>query len=550
MTETQTTQTRVADRQVILILSSLLLIFFAMLYVVLSPNLAYQPWDSLDYAYSTEVNGITMMRGNHPLGHVLLFLAFFLSKHLGYAGRALTVFQIANGIFGGLTVALFFAMLVYLLKLSPLRAVGFSAILGASYGFWFFAGTGDIYIIALMLSLFAWACLIYEITLRNDPFPIVAGLFTGLAVLSHQLNVMLIPVGITLILLTPLEKNQARKVKIKQMVAFVASASVAVVLGYFLLGYVATSSFSPLYILGWAQGYFGDPSYGRYLNLEYFSTALFTATQAILVFLSDKTDFIRSGLLALFLFLMLLGLITNKALDGYKQSILKAAALQCLLTWPLIFWWEPQNLKFWLLTLLPWVISLALSFEAVEAKTRTQLSKFSLDQRRAASFVPLFMGILILSINTRYGMLNQHNDQSGDSVAFQQAMEAWLSHSNSDDVLITAGDLVPDLLFWGKRPDTVNLYRSLQVSQVSSDHFYDLRKTIDQALCKHHTVLLTPAASEYIPDDQLSVVNVSREDLRSFFNEYTKQGAFSFWYKDIFDNKQLPVYVIKEAGSC
>jgi hypothetical protein len=527
----------------------LLVGFFAFLYIALAPDLAYQPWDSLDYSYSTEVIGISTIRGNHPLGHVILFLAFSLFKNLGYTGRALTVFQITNGLIGGLTVALCFAMLVQYLDQSLFRAFGFAAILGASYSFWFFSGTGDIYSIAFMFSLIAWADLIHEIYIRNNPWLLLPGVLVGLAILSHQLNVTILPVGIMLILQSH-EENQIQKIKIKQIVTLTASTIITVSVGYFLLGYLATSTFLPARILGWARGYFGDPSYGRYLNPQYFSTALLTATQAILISPSNKAEAIRTGLLVLFFLLMLSGLLVNKTLDKHKRSILKAAALQCFITWPLILWWEPQNLKFWLLTLLPWVIFLTLSFEAVELKIRSLLSNFSPVLEQAASLTPLFIGIFIFSINTRYGMLSQHTDQSIASIAFHQALAVWVNHSGPNDVLITAGDLVPDLLYWGDRSETVNLYRSLQVSQSSSDSFSDLRRLIEQALCNHHTVLLTPVAGDYIPDNQLSIVNVSRASLKAFFTGYRQHGTIAFWYRDLIDNKRLPVYAITQAEAC
>jgi len=100
-------------------------------------------------------------------------------------------------------------------------------------------------------------------------------------------------------------------------------------------------------------------------------------------------------------------------------------------------------MKFWMLTLVPWVIFLALSFEAVEHSLRNRQVKFSNGLSRALRFVPLLAGILVLSINMRSGVLSQHSHQSEDNIAFHQAMDIWLGYSNPNDVLITAGDLVP-----------------------------------------------------------------------------------------------------------
>ncbi len=73
---------------------------------------------------------------------------------------------------------------------------------------------------------------------------------------------------------------------------------------------------------------------------------------------------------------------------------------------------------------------------------------------------------------------------------------------------------------------------------------------IEQALCTHRKVLITPAASDYIPDDQLSLVGVSRSALRAFLEEEARKGKIVFWYRNSFDDKLLPVYALQQAEVC
>lgn len=537
--------TRGIDHQKLLIATCfVLLISFSSLYLLFPPDLASQPWDSLQYGYSTEVDGIRSIRGNHPLGHVILIAVFAFAKLLGYDGRALTIFQATNGILGGLIVTIFFVILVSIIKIRALYAIGFSLIVGSSNGFRFFAGAGDIYHLSILFSLLVWASLAFVITLKNQPFPVLPGILTGLSILFHQLNSVLIPVGLVLILLTPASGAQAKKTKIKQIVVFIGAASAVVVLGFLVLGFIATSSVSLPRVIGWMQGYFGDPTYGRYLNREVFKTAWKTISQAVLFAPQNKTEYLSRGILTALALIIFPGLWFRKSLDGGKRTIMAASALQCLISWPLILWWEPQNPKFWLLTLIPWMIVLALCFEAVETSLRSWLPKFGTGLSRSFILLPLIMGTVILSINAPY------TSGKEDPVAFNEALDVWMNNSGPNDVLITAGDLIPHLRFWGKRPNTVYLYRSLQASQASPDDFDKLRTDIRQALCAHHTVLITPAADKYILDSELSLVGVSREEVRSFLDEYAHQGEIVFWYRNVFDGKLLPVYALRRSVAC
>jgi len=88
------------------------------------------------------------------------------------------------------------------------------------------------------------------------------------------------------------------------------------------------------------------------------------------------------------------------------------------------------------------------------------------------------------------------------------------------------------------------------MSQSSPDEFHDLRMEIDRALCDHRTVLITPAASEYISDSELSLVGVSRESLEAFFHEYEHKGKIIFWYRNLLDGRQLPIYALAPPETC
>jgi hypothetical protein len=111
---------------------------FSALYLLLPPSVANQPWDSLAYAHAIETRGITgAIWGNHPLGHVMFYVAWSLVKALGYSGRALPVLQAANAIFAGTAIALSFVIFVNHLRCPPMSALGGALLLGGSYNLWF-----------------------------------------------------------------------------------------------------------------------------------------------------------------------------------------------------------------------------------------------------------------------------------------------------------------------------------------------------------------------------------------------------------------------------
>jgi hypothetical protein len=190
------------------------------------------------------------------------------------------------------------------------------------------------------------------------------------------------------------------------------------------------------------------------------------------------------------------------------------------------------------------MIVLALSFEAVETSLRSWLPEYGARLSHSFIILLLIMGTVILSMNAPY------TNGKEDPVVFNEALDVWMNNSSPNDVLITAGDLIPHLRFWGKRANTVYLYRSLQASQTFPDDFHDLRKKIHHAICTNHTVLITPTASEYVSDSELSLVGVTREDLRSFLDENARRGEILFWYRNAFDDKLLPVYALRRSVAC
>lgn len=143
------------------ILPALLFIGFFALYNSFKPDISMQHWDSICYGWEAETKGVEAIWGNHPLGHVVLNTVYVLVRQVfSYSGRALAVFQLLNSLFGSLTVVLFTLALRRLFGFRSAAATGLSLLLGVGFSFWHYTMTGDIYIIAFLLSLLTWILLV------------------------------------------------------------------------------------------------------------------------------------------------------------------------------------------------------------------------------------------------------------------------------------------------------------------------------------------------------------------------------------------------------
>ncbi len=379
-----------------LVISILLFLVFSIAYIALSPSL--QPPDGLGYSYYAEKAGLSgIIQGNHPLGNMLLNLMFVLAKQLGYSGRALPLFKVVSSIAGGITVTVFFLVSALVLKNGLSSSLGLAILLGASYSFWHYAGTAEIYNLAALFLLLGWLALMLELQPSSKSRSLfLSGIIVGLAILAHQLNVLLVVMGLFFVLADSCHRDATRR-----MLSFLASTSLVVALGYFVAGLLKTSSISLHAILYLAAGYFrqGDPAWGNYLAMEYLPVAWSHTIGAIVHFGGRSLPSVLSRGVLLFVlgFIMLLGAVKSRSMGYYRKVILVAAFLQYSILLVLIFWWDPFNIKYWLLPLIPLAIALACVSEAVQGSVYTFLrSRVPYSWMLSRSLLPLLAVLIIL----------------------------------------------------------------------------------------------------------------------------------------------------------
>ena len=66
---------------------------FSLAYALLAPNIFRQDWDSLMYAYGSEVRGMRSIWGNHPLGQVIHNFIYIMLSNLGFSMEGFACFH-------------------------------------------------------------------------------------------------------------------------------------------------------------------------------------------------------------------------------------------------------------------------------------------------------------------------------------------------------------------------------------------------------------------------------------------------------------------------
>lgn len=500
-----------------------LFVILALAYIAFSPSLVNQHWDSLEYAYRCEAPGPVKLWGNHPLGHVVLCGVFRIARGFGYSGRAMPLLQTVNAVIGALAVVAFMGLLGRV-STSRVRVVGWTLAFGATYGMWRFAGTADVYALSVLVFLLAWIAVLRFVDAPSAGAAVAAGALVGLALVTHQFTGPVLAAG--MVGLVPyLAAAGSRAVPTRLGLLLVAAAIVGGGL-YYGLGVFATGSTSFAVIRQWIVGYGADPLYGRYLNPTGLMSALASSTETLI-----RTSWVPGLLVlrvvipALLLATAIAGIVLARRLPQTVRVIVQASACQLVIGWIVVAWWEPYHVgKFWLLLLPAFVVLAAAGVEALSARTRI------------VGWMPLVVALFFVYLNSE-GMRREH----AANAAFERTLDLWIGHSRPDDVLIESDELTAHLLFWGQRPNTVNLYRALESGSHQGDPFASLKKTIDDALTEGRTVILAPDLGRYYNEERLRIVGTNREEVLAFFKRYRWIGPL-FQYESRSGGEPKPAY--------
>ncbi|MFI5366060.1 MAG: hypothetical protein ACHQ4J_10585 [Candidatus Binatia bacterium] len=489
---------------------------FTFLYAVSRPSITAQSWDSLHFGYAAEAEGWRGLASNHPLGHAIYRVALTLARSAGYTGRALPLFQGLNTLVGGLNVAGVWLLCYARLRTSVWTALGVAVIFGSCAAVWYYAGTAEIYTMALLLAIASWGSLLHNARSDVGDSLWFAGVLVGFAVLTHQLNLLLVPVALVLLLAPPQPRHLVRK-----LVTFSSAVGIVTIIGYGILGHLATGSTSLRVLATWPRGYLGEPLYGGYLRLRNLPMIWWNARAAIVH--SEATsgmNRLRGMLVVAVCGVTVYGLLSYRRLGPCHRAVLGAAVLDGLSAFLLVCWWEPFTQKYWLFVLLPWIIALA-CLRSARIDTLGSWWAQRIPAGTYDCFAPL-LGCCLLLFNLR--CMLRYEDRP-DPVR-ERAVAQWLEHSRPTDVLIPPTELVPFLRYWEDRPNTLLVFTCLWYSS-AGDTFGTLSQTIAAAFARGAAVLYAPASIDDVRDDQLPILRLSRDALGRFFAHYSQRLAFS-----------------------
>jgi hypothetical protein len=492
--------------------AALLFVFFTALYISVSPSLAYQHWDSLEYSYSCETRGPLATWGNHPLGQFIQCSVYTIARAAGVTGRALPILKIASGVFFAGAVAVFFLVMVRAIGVSTARALGWSLVLGGAYGVWHYAGTADIYGISLVTLVYAWYLVLQSTADRRRPAEWLTVAALVIAALVHQYNVIMLACGMVgLAIFRPEDRRRLLRLAIWSM----AIATV----GFFVLGVYSLPSHSALRVYRWIIGYGGDPTYGHSFGLRGLLPGLHSISETFLrdPYL-DQPRVLWGAMVLLGMLLFLAGLRRGPQAAA-DRPILAASMLQLVVGWALIVWWWPLMAGKWWIQTLPFLIiwwDRGLEWLIDRAPIVA----------RPAAWAPALAGVFTVIFNFSVAMRTERQPD----VAFEQGLAQWVKRSAPEDVLIENGRLTAHLIFWSDRPNAMNVYRVLQIGARAGDPLGAVRRVIDTAIGDGHQVLFATGLDPYFfTDDLLSLVGVTRNSLEGCFNAYRREGpVFSY----------------------
>lgn len=347
-------------------------LFVAFLALYLSTLTRVHTFDALSYVTSVEQKPWTELFHPHhlaygPLGAIMLAIG----QALGYQGGAALPMQLVNALAGAAGVALFYLVARNATGRSDAAAAA-ALLLGASYAYWYYAVEIEVYTVATLFLIICMALL-----MRPGPWNarccLALGLAQGGAVLFHQTNVLLsVPIALVALsdarrVATGLEPAVARqrwRAVTGRWASYAGALALAVGLPYLYVMLVVSNFRTVEAMLAWLTeyartGWWGSPfTWTTLANLgmgladtlaqpggAWFWPAL---GFAVLWAWSGRRTRERGN--------------AREEQHGRTLRTYVPSLIAWLLTYGIFFaWWEPDNIEFWIASLPPALLLIALA---------------------------------------------------------------------------------------------------------------------------------------------------------------------------------------------
>jgi hypothetical protein len=361
-------------------------------------------FDALSYVTSVERKPWTQVFHPHHLAYGPLgVLALHAGRALGYAGGAALPMQLVNAIAGALGMALFYAIVRRVTQRDDL-ALASALLLGGGYAYWYYAVEIEVYTVAALFLIVCLSIFTQPGWWRSRRSLLMLGLAQAGAVLFHQTNVLLCgPVLIFALYDLRSGKSQESRTEnqlngswfsvlgswLQRWWLYALTLALMVVLPYLFVGVVVSGFRSWAAFDAWLTEYARTGWWGGPITAQKWA--------GLAAGLADTLAQPGGALLGF----LLLGLLLT-----YRRSLLFGPhpLVAGLLAWLLVYgafflWWEPDNIEFWIASMPPALLLLALALRGTR-------------RWGPGAWLALAMGVAAAGVN--YGAIARRGDAATD----------------------------------------------------------------------------------------------------------------------------------------
>jgi len=366
-------------------------------------------FDALSYVTSVERKPWTEVFHPHHLAYGPLgVLALHAGRALGYAGGAALPMQVVNALAGALGVALFYVIVRRVIRRDDL-ALTSTLLLGGGYAYWYYAVEIEVYTVATLFLIICLDIVTRPGWWRSRRSLFLLGLAQAGAVLFHQTNVLLCGPVVVMFVASllddgrrttddgrPTTKESRRSTFYNLQSAicnrwsiYAATLGLVVALPYLFVGLGVSGFRSWAAFDAWLMEYARTGWWGGPITAQKWA--------GLATGLADTLAQPGGALLGL----LLLGLLIARlrALLAGPRPLVAALATWLLVYGAFFLWWEPDNIEFWIASLPPALLLLALALRG---------------ERRWGPGVWLALAVASAAAGINYGAIMRRGDPATD----------------------------------------------------------------------------------------------------------------------------------------
>jgi len=407
------------------------LLFLILFLVTLSKNLS-AAHDSISYI--NEIDKGIFFHPHHLLYNYLAAKWVVLLKVLGI-GRPDSVYAVEslNSVFGAMTISLGYIFLRKIVGFNLKDAFILSFLPAASFGFWYYSTTVEVYIIPLF---FLFLCFLWFFSCKDSRTKwFLIGLFHGIAILFHQVHCLFFITVVSVIFIQNSKPFNFKRIfsgiTVYSFTAAIVSAFPYLFITHFILGkktfldkwdwftdYAQKSEYWNTFginalikaAIGFGRsiigGHFIFPAIGGEILSKTILKGKWIADEMFLVRNMSRQQGIFLIVLTLLLFSLIayLKIISMKSLKKIISDNWKILTISFiwLVSYTIFFiFWEPSNLEFWIpQSLIAWLILIVILKDTIHKKDIN-------------SKIVLLLPVLLFSINL-FGSMRFFNNWDND----------------------------------------------------------------------------------------------------------------------------------------